>query len=375
MNHRGFRDIAFVVGALVLAGVFVVLSDIQRKRLAKNDGEHPSVHEPVEDLRASVELQSRELSIWNRAAAYPGFTIVPQSGTELVELLNMEGQVVHTWEFDAARARLLPNCNLLVVHGSKWGLMREPWRELRHNIREYNWNGDVVWEYVAPGPGHHDVQRLANGNTLFLYRVVLPEEKVALIKDKNRREAENRSDAIMEVTPEGEVAWHWNIHDHFDPNFCGAEVCPKVLKKVKKGNKEYDWTHSNAVTVIPENRWFAGGDKRFRPGNIMILIRNWSSIFVIDKENGEPVWSYHGDYKGGLSGGHEAFMIEPHLPGAGNVLVFDNGRDKGTSFALEVNPVTKETVWVYDVGQEFYSEAAGTLQRLPNGNTLISEDV
>jgi hypothetical protein len=68
-------------------------------------------------------------------------------------------------------------------------------------------------------------------------------------------------------------------------------------------------------------------------------------------------------------------MIAPELPGAGNILVFDNGRDKGTSFALEIAPDTKEVVWAYDVGEEFYSGAAGTLQRLPNGNTLISEDV
>ncbi|MCB0335043.1 MAG: hypothetical protein KDD62_02015, partial [Bdellovibrionales bacterium] len=42
---------------------------------------------------------------------------------------------------------------------------------------------------------------------------------------------------------------------------------------------------------------------------------------------------------------------------------------------LEVNPVSKNVEWVFDAGKDFYSHAAGALQRLPNGNTLISEDI
>ena len=69
-------------------------------------------------------------------------------------------------------------------------------------------------------------------------------------------------------------------------------------------------------------------------------------------------------------------MIEKGLPGEGNILLFDNGRviHKGRSFAIELNPETQEIEWIYDAGKKFFSNSAGSLQRLPNGNTFLSED-
>ena len=61
---------------------------------------------------------------------------------------------------------------------------------------------------------------------------------------------------------------------------------------------------------------------------------------------------------------------------SGNILVFDNGRSvhAGESIVIEIEPTTKKVVWNYEAGKEFFSEARGSVQRLPNGNTLISED-
>lgn len=367
------------LGLLLVVGLGFVLFLERPSKFALTDSpsltpQSASSHDPVEDPRASYQGVQRVLNKFD-PRAFPGFTIIPQSGNEKVQLVNMIGETVHEWDFDAARARLLPNCNLLVVHGSKWGLMREPWRELRKHVREYSWDGELLWEYVSKSPAHHDVQRLANGNTLFLHRTIVPQDKMGRLKNKELLDYKIRGDGLREVTPDGEVVWQWRMHEHFDLNQCGAESCPPISKAMRKRNKDYDWTHVNTSTLIPANQWYDQGDTRFRPGNVMILARTWSQAIIIDRLTGEPVWRYHGDYKGGVSGGHEAHMIEPGLPGAGNILIFDNGRDDGASYALEVNPVTEELVWVYDVGPEFYSDVAGTLQRLPNGNTLISEDV
>ena len=83
-------------------------------------------------------------------------------------------------------------------------------------------------------------------------------------------------------------------------------------------------------------------------------------------------------------------MIPKGLPGAGNLLVFDNGGASGYGFAdagrarrlgvfaradsrvLEINPVTLELVWSY-TGPQFFSTNISGAQRLPNGNTLITE--
>ncbi|MEZ4754724.1 MAG: arylsulfotransferase family protein [Bdellovibrionota bacterium] len=315
----------------------------------------------------------KALSRDTKAQAFAGLTLYPEAGTGKVHLISMQGQSIHQWKVDAMRARLLKNCNLLVIHGTKWGMDREPWRSLRKKVREYDWSGNVVWEYEAPEAAHHDIHRLDNGNTLFLYKTLIPEAQRLTLKDPIWRQSNVRSDAILEVSPAGEVAWQWFAHDYLDPNKCGERGCPE-LKKAKLNEKEVDWTHLNTASPLPENKHYDAGDQRFKPGNILILPRNWWMTLLIDKQSGKVVWDYSGDYKGGLSGGHEAQMIAKDLPGEGNILIFDNGRSSKQSYALEINPITKEVVWVYDAGQDFFSEAAGSLQRLPNGNTLLSED-
>ena len=60
--------------------------------------------------------------------------------------------------------------------------------------------------------------------------------------------------------------------------------------------------------------------------------------------------------------------------GNGHILVFDNGIERETSRVLEVDPASGQVVWKYPNGRggKFYSEVRGLAQRLPNGNTLIT---
>ena len=56
-------------------------------------------------------------------------------------------------------------------------------------------------------------------------------------------------------------------------------------------------------------------------------------------------------------------------------LVFDNLGYKGKSRVIELDPLTQEIVWSYSGSHErpLYSNFLGSCQRLPNGNTLITE--
>jgi len=62
----------------------------------------------------------------------------------------------------------------------------------------------------------------------------------------------------------------------------------------------------------------------------------------------------------------------------GNILIFENDvrSDRGNySRVFELNPKTEKIVWEYkaDPPEKFYSGNMGSAQRLPNGNTLITE--
>lgn len=191
--------------------------------------------------------------------------------------------------------------------------------------------------------------------------------------DPKKRVLKFRSDEVIEIDPLGNVVWQWIAHRHLDLNSCGRARC-MLNEKILKGQDEFDWSHVNTVRTLPPNRWFDEGDTRFRPGNLLVMPRNLWKVFLVDRASKEVVWSYGGDFKGGLEGGHEPYMISKGLPGEGNILVFDNGRKRGASLILEIEPPSKRVVWNYFDGYRFFSASAGSMQRLKNGNTLIAED-
>jgi len=68
-----------------------------------------------------------------------------------------------------------------------------------------------VWEWGDQLPGgaarqHHDIRRLANGDTLVLADLVhtLPGFKAPQVLD----------DVIYDVAPDGKLLWQWQISDH-----------------------------------------------------------------------------------------------------------------------------------------------------------------
>ncbi len=309
----------------------------------------------------SVTVYPVGTTVYNPEKCYNGYTIMCfPAGPKITLLVDMNGKIVNEWDVQALRARLLRSGNLLTVTG------RKGFDDL---IQEYDWNHRLVWEYVPPGLPHHDVQRLENGNTLVLYSEVVPEKYRQKIQSfRRRRDVCLRADVVLEVTPKKETVWEWHAYGHLDINlYCQVANLA-------------DWTHINTIQALPENKWYDGGDKRFKPGNILISPRSLGRIFIVDKESKDIVWVYTGDYDGGLAGQHEPHMIEKGLPGAGNILIFDNGtpplntlKHSGQSYVLEINPHLKAIVWKYENGEKFFSAYRSSAQRLPNGNTLICE--
>ena len=264
-------------------------------------------------------------------------------------------------------------------------------------VGEVDWNDHVVWNWGpangTPARQHHDIRRLPNGNTLILYNriVSLPGFKAPKQLD----------DAVEEVTPGGKVVWNWAIGDHLNElGFTPAELV------LLKSSLNADYLHINNMTPVGANKWFDGGDQRFNPDNVLIDSRNGNFIIIIDRATGHVVWRLGPDYPpltvsyswrpqtvprpvDQLSGQHDAHLIEAGLPGAGDLLVFDNQGEAGYpavplaatggSRVLEIDPERKQIVWEYTAANShqapwgFASSFISSARRLPNGNTLIDE--
>jgi hypothetical protein len=272
-------------------------------------------------------------------------------------------------------------------------------------IAELDWNGKIVWEWGAKAPGgnalqNHDQHRLANGNTLLISKIVheVPGFQKQPVNDQ----------VIYEVTRNGDIAWRWVSSEHLEE----FGFTPESLALIRAGftisGSRSGFLVLNDMEPLGPNRWHDVGDKRFHPDNIMIDSREGNFLAIIDRQTGKIVWRIGPDYPDSgrppaqrafnhtvprpvdqLVGLHDSHMIPKGLPGAGNVLVFDNQGSAGfppaylASFAgsrvVEIDPRRKEIVWQYNAENSgaalwtFFSSFISSARRLPNGNTLICE--
>jgi len=289
----------------------------------------------VEGTLPSVEESTSWIAFYDPARAFNGYTVAFYRRRTPI-ILDMNGRIVHAWPDVRAKSRLklLPNGHLMTL-------------DLGRSASEWSWEGERVWHWKGEGRApHHDLIRLANGNTMV----------ISLEKGEP-------ADELLEIDSAGEIIWSWKATDHLVEYFDRA------------GSKKRDITHLNSVQELPENRHFDSGDERFRPGHLLISARNLSTIFVIDRESGAVTWEYGADQGAELDLQHEALMIEAGQPGAGNITLFDNGyrnrRRYRSTEILEVDPATREVPWRYS-DPTFYSPTSGREQPLSNGNLLIS---
>jgi hypothetical protein len=121
--------------------------------------------------------------------------------------------------------------------------------------------------------------------------------------------------------------------------------------------------HANSVRVLP--RALAAKFPLFKPGQLLISLRNLDLLAVVDRERRSVVWASGGIWRAQ----HDAEFLEN-----GHLLLYDNlgAFDKHTRI-VEFNPLTQAIPWCYahENSTPFSASKRGMKQRLPNGNTLI----
>jgi len=112
----------------------------------------------------------------------------------------------------------------------------------------------------------------------------------------------------------------------------------------------------------------------FREGNLLVSLLSIHMIAVVDLDRRQVVWLHSGDY---------SWQHDPQVVGDGNLILFDNkgplrnrkAEGELWSSVIEFDPLTSKIAWRYQGSSEqpLFSSCCGTVQRLPNGNTLITE--
>jgi hypothetical protein len=379
-------------------------------------------------LQADPSVFPLGTTIYKPGKCWNGFTIL---SSEEGRLVDMNGNLVHLWKGKLHHPNKLYPGGYLLASTAAWKHGRQDAIEIQ--LRDFN--DEVLWKFdhwqqgrANEGDGtmwlarqHHDFQ--IKGNPAGYYvpdsaPLDISKGTLLVLAHRNvRNERINRNvplidDVVYEVDmATGKIIWSWKASEHLD-EMGFDEAALKAMQNYKTEARTegggFDWFHQNCASYLGPNKWFDGGDRRFHPDNIILDSREAGLLAIVDHESGKIVWRagpYYreGDDKklGWMVGPHHTHMIPKSLPGAGNILVFDNGGASGygppTDFApegiavirrthsrvVEFNPVTKEIVWEYSpntsnkpdpgFGHKLYSVNVSSAQRLPNGNTLITE--
>jgi hypothetical protein len=298
---------------------------------------------------------------------------------------------------------------------------------------------------------HHDITPLPNGNVLLVaWDSKTAEEALAAGRREDLVGGRHLlSECILEVKPTGkttgEIVWRWNVWDHLiqdhdptkpsygktstHPELIDINLSERLLGSRTPGSGVFaeerrslgfwagpirglhetlgsadlttDWIHINSVAYNAEL------------DQIILSVRAFSEIWIIDHGTTSAEAAAHTGGRYGRGGDllyrwgnpvahrsgtaadqrlfkqHHAHWIANGLPGAGHILLFNNGNNRPGgpySSADEIAmPMTADGQ--YDFGRspdqpewsyaapnkkDLYSMVVGGAQRLPNGNTLIS---
>ncbi len=359
---------------------------------------------------SSPRIYPTGVTIYDPSRAYSCF-VAFSSLDGNTYLIDMDGNEVHRWPYMGNPAEIIDPAltggqrghvllQMQKINDSRGGIFTN------RTIGELDWNGNKVWEWGDTAPGgaarqNHDWARLKNGNTLLLVTIprAVPGLGPKVIGDQ----------AIYEVTPAGKIVWKWVAGDHL-PEFGFPPAGMAYLRERVRRNppEPYGYLEINDMQVLGSNQWFDSGDKRFDPENIMIDSRKGNVVLILSKKTGHVVWRLGPVFPGSefspdqrignktlpravdqISGQHNAHLIAKGLPGAGNLLLYDDEGGAGFppaalgiyagSRILEIDPVKKQIVWQY-TGESsgrptwsFFTSFVSNAARLPNGNTLITE--
>ncbi|MBN2439774.1 MAG: aryl-sulfate sulfotransferase [Spirochaetales bacterium] len=303
----------------------------------------PYVSWTAEDTDVSIS----GVTTYIKEKAYPGYNLFFNLN-DRAYLLDMDGKIVHVWYMPYHTGvweygYLKPNGNLIAYCTDLC-------------VTELDWYSNTVW--YTPMRAHHDVEMLPDGTYLIPYTLA-----------KQYKSRTVLFNTIRHLSKKGTLIDEWSTWDHLEEiqkyqNPSSLDVEPEDPELEK--DQDFDYFHLNSIKILPSNT-LGKTDNRFREGNWLISFRNASLVIILDKDSKEIVWAWGPD---DLDWQHMPVMLE-----SGEILIFDNGLTKRNySRVIQLNPVTKTITWEYktDPPEKFFSNFWGGVQRLPNGNTLIT---
>ena len=335
--------------------------------------------------------------------------------SRLTYLRNSDGSLNHTWS-----SSYLPGCMVRWIGDGT--ILRTIRIDLGPGgggagggVQKLDWDGTVLWDYRYNTNGdcnHHDTYILPNGNILLIaWETKTRSEAIAAGRNPNYVPTSVfYPDHIIEVQPTGPssgmIVWEWHVWDHLiqdydfsKPNYGVVADHPELIDVNYPTLARPDWMHTNSI------------DYNIEFDQIIISVRYFSEIWVIDHSTTTAEAASHTGGNSGKGGDllyrwgnpqayhrgtssdrklyeqHDTTWIDDGCPGAGNILIFNNGVGRSYSTVDEIVPPVDANgayylapgssygplspIWQYNPTPKFYASHLSGATRLKSGNTLI----
>ncbi|MFC1807121.1 arylsulfotransferase family protein [Candidatus Omnitrophota bacterium] len=282
-------------------------------------------------------------------------------------LMDNNGNILHKWapEMEVQKkywewhhVQLYDNGDLLVAVADV-GLIR------------FDKNADIKW--IAKTRAHHDIAIADNKDIYTISR----RERIVF---KHGLPVPVLEDYIVIISPGGKIKKEIPLVKILKKEIPFRKILNiyrwiseyKNFKEIIDARKNSDFTfirsseadilHTNTIEIIDRDI-----DGVCEKGDILLSSYMLDLVCIIDIEKNKLKWSWGKDY---LENPHHPTLLDN-----GNILIYDNGNRREYSRVVELDPITKGVSWKYDARprSSFFSFWAGANQRLPNGNTLITE--
>ncbi len=307
-----------------------------------------------------VKLKLRELEDprfeEDLSGAHPHEPSLYSPGYNLADgkLIDKDGKLLKGWKYRYLSVLLSDGRYLAQedYESSRWGL--------------FSWDDKPIW--INETPIHHDI-------------VITPQNTILTFTKEMRLYKGREVDfcVIVEFDMQGQEIFRYStwdnlkkiqrFHKPLELDRPKIFFLPETAKRKKKSvwGGHYDYYRLNSISILGDTP-LGKADPRFRQGNWLISFRHGSMMFILDGATKEIVWNcVDPDIPHHLEGQHAAKLLAN-----GHILVFDNGRYRGWSRVLEIDPQDNRIIWEF-YQEGFFTLSQGYAQRLENGNTLITE--
>ena len=282
-------------------------------------------------------------------------------------LINTDGKIINKW-----------NLNPEGKHRKPW-----PYADLCKNgdlltfcnnsvFKRIDKKSRLIWSYPLRAHHHFFVDEKTQNiyvlaqrdSVIYCHGIPLPiiEDYIAVLSENGK--------LIREIKLIDAIKNHIHfrsIIDIYSHLLKPANIIEIIRKKLTKpyaftNASVFDVVHSNSIQLL--DRDIKGLCAK---NDILISMRDLNLAAIFNTEKNRFVWTWG---PGQVSGQHHATLLNNK-----NILIFDNGPDRGYSRIVELDPLTLQIQWQYtaEPKENFYSETRGSCQRLSNGNTCITE--